>query len=200
MIYAKMSAPLKREGLLCRLNGIDINQTRDYIQVHCQTYISKNFKNKTFDLTVTNNKPAPMTSDNDMIHLLDTSIGPINEADKLNLEKDMGFKYRVTMGELLFAMVTCRSDISNAVIKLSQFNTNPAKCHYEAVIRVLKYLNTTAGCGLTFWRTQQNNMLQLKPHDGPQPEEYIFQITKEHNEIAQPYVLVDSDWAGNDKN
>ena len=69
LIDAKTSAPLKREGLLCRFNGIDINQTRDYIQVQYQTYISKILKNKTFDLTITNNKPTPMTSDNDMIRL-----------------------------------------------------------------------------------------------------------------------------------
>ena len=111
----------------------------------------------------------------------------------------MGSKYRTATGELLFAMVTCRPDISNVVIKLTQFNINQAKYHYEAVKIVYKYLNATAESGFTFWRTQRNNKLQHKPHNGPQQEEYNFQTTKEHTEITQPYILVDSDWAGNVK-
>ena len=47
LIDAKMSAPLKREGLLRRFNGIDIDQAKDFIKVHCQTYISKILQNKT---------------------------------------------------------------------------------------------------------------------------------------------------------
>ena len=199
LIDAEMSAPLKREGLLCRFNGIDLHQTQDYIHVHCKTYISKILKNKKFDLTITANKPTPMTSDNEMIRLLDTSSGPDNEADRLRLEEEMGFKYRAATGELLFAMVTCRPDISNAVIKLTQFNTKPAKCHYEAVKRVYQYLNATMHYGLTFWRTQPNKHLPSVNHNGPQPEDYDFKTTQEHSKITQPYVLVDSDWAGNVK-
>ena len=199
LIDAEMSAPLKREGLLCRFNGIDIHQTQDYIQVHCNTYISKILKNKTFDLTITTNKPTPMSPDNEIIRLLDTSSGPTNEADRHKLEEEMGFKYRAATGELLFAMVTCRPDISNAVIKLTQFNTNPAKCHYEAVKRVYQYLNATKSCGLTFWRTKPNKLLPFQNHNGPQPEDYEFKTTQEHDKVEQPYVLVDSDWAGNVK-
>ena len=199
LIDAKMSAPLKREGLLCRFNGIDIDQTKDFIKVHCQTYISKILKNKSFDLKATQNKPTPMTSDADLIRKLDTSVGPSNDADKLALQEEMGFKYRNATGELLFAMVTCRPDISNAVIKLTQFNANPARCHYEAVIRVYQYLNATKSCGLTFWRTAQQPHLPYVTHHEPQPEEYAFQTTEEHHTPTQPYVLVDSDWAGNIK-
>ena len=194
-----MSAPLKREGLLQRFNGIDIYQTDDFIRVHCNTYISKILQNKKFDLTTTQNKPTPMTSDNDLIRNLDTAIGPTDEAEKQALQKEMGFKYRAATGELLFAMVTCRPDISNAVIKLTQFNVNPARCHYEAVIRVYKYLNATKDRGLTFWRTQKNPHLPMAVPHLPQPEEYEFHTTTEHNKPKQPYVMVDSDWAGNVK-
>ena len=192
-----MSAPLKREGLLHRFNGIDIEQSRNFIRVHCPTYLNKILKNKPFDLNITKNKPTPMTSDNELIKKLDTSTGPSNDADKLALEKEMGFKYRTATGELLFAMVTCRPDISNAIIKLTQFNVNPAKCHYEAVIRVYQYLNATKEHGLTFWRTHCMTSLPISTHQGTQPEEYSFNVMEEHNIPQQPYVLVDSDWAGN---
>ena len=62
----------------------------------------------------------------------------------------MGLKYQTATGELLFAMVTYHPDISNAVIQLTQFYVNLARCHYEAVIRVYKYLNATKDRGLTF--------------------------------------------------
>lgn len=199
LIDAEMSAPLKREGLLRRFNGIDIDQTQDFLKVHCSTYISKIIEKKSFDLTITSNKPTPMTSDNDLIRQLDTAVGPTNDADKQALEKEMGFKYRNATGELLFAMVTCRPDISNAIIKLTQFNMNPARCHYEAIIRIYRYLNATKDHGLTFWRSSSISSLPKVSHHGPQSEEYDFQTTPEHDTASLPYVLVDSDWGGNVK-
>ena len=199
LIDSKMSAPLKREGLIHRFNGIDVNQTRDFITIHCATYINKILKTKPFSLTATQNKPIPMTPDNDLIKQLDTSVGPSNDADRVALETEMGFKYRNATGELLFAMVTCRPDISNAVIKLTQFNANPARCHYEAIIRVYQYLNATKDKGLTFWRVHTRDTLPQTQHPSPQPDEYSFITTIEHNHPYHPYVLVDSDWAGNVK-
>ena len=52
--------------------------------------------------------------------MLDTSVGPLNEHEKIALEKEMQFKYCAATGELLFAMVLCRPGISNAMIKLTQ--------------------------------------------------------------------------------
>ena len=199
LIDAKMSALLKREGLLHRFNGIDITQTEDFIRIHCNTYISKIIENKTFDLTTTQNKPTTMSSDNDLIRNLDTAVGPSNDSEKQTLQNEMGFKYRNSTGELLFAMVTRRPDISNAVIKLTQFNVNPSRCHYEAVIKVYKYLNATKDRGLTFWRTQKTPHLPASVHHHPQPEEYDFKTTTEHNKSEMPYVMVNSDWAGNVK-
>ena len=197
LIDSKMSAPLKHEGLLHRFNGIHIEQKKDFIRVHCSTYLNKILKNKPFDLTTTKNKPIPMTSDNELIKQLDISVGPFTDTEKLAQEKEMGFKYRNATGELLFAMITYRPDTSNAVIKLTQFNANPAQCHYEVVVRVYQYLNTTKEHGLTFWPTQWKNSLPPSKHQGTQPEEYSSNIQEEHNMPQQLYVLVDSDWAGN---
>ena len=99
LIDKEMPAPLKREGLISRFNGIDIKQTRDYIKVHCETYISKILQQKHFDLTTTSNKPTPMSSDADIIKMLGTSMGPTNDAECMELEGRMGFKYTATTGE-----------------------------------------------------------------------------------------------------
>ena len=94
-----MSAPLKREDLISQFNGIDIKQTKDYIKVHCETYISKILQQKRFNLTTTSNKPTPISSDADIIKMLDTSMGPTNDAECMELEGRMGFKYTATTGE-----------------------------------------------------------------------------------------------------
>jgi hypothetical protein len=53
----------------------------------------------------------------------------------------MGFSYRQTIGELIYALTVCRIDISIAVITLSQHSHHPAQIHYEAVKQVFAYLN-----------------------------------------------------------
>jgi hypothetical protein len=40
-----------------------------------------------------------------------------------SMEHEMGFGYRQGIGELIYALVTCRLDISFSVIKLSQYST-----------------------------------------------------------------------------
>jgi hypothetical protein len=50
-----------------------------------------------------------------------------------NLEKKMGFSYRSGIGQLVYAMVCCRPDLSFATVKLSQHNTCPGKIHFEGV-------------------------------------------------------------------
>ena len=68
----------------------------------------------------------------------------------------MKFNYRQAIGELIFAMITCRPEISYPLIKLSQYASNPAQCHYEAVVQIFQYLHATIGDGLIYW--------QSKPH------------------------------------
>ena len=57
------------------------------------------------------------------------------------------------IGELLYAMVTCRVGSAFPVIKLSQYAINPSKLQYEAVKNIFYYLNRTREHGLIYWRT-----------------------------------------------
>ena len=47
---------------------------------------------------MTANKPTPISSDSNIIRQLETSAGPTNEAERLDLERHMGFKYRASTG------------------------------------------------------------------------------------------------------
>jgi hypothetical protein len=79
----------------------------------------------------------------------------------------MGFSYRQTIGELIYALTVCRVDISIAVMTLSQHSHHPAQVHYEAVKQVFAYLNATKRDGLTYWRLQPRMDLPIAPDPTP---------------------------------
>lgn len=64
--------------------------------------------------------------------LLETST-PLTSEELRQAEKDYGFTYRQAVGEIIYAMVTCRPDISYPIIKLSQYCTKPARVHFDAL-------------------------------------------------------------------
>jgi hypothetical protein len=136
---------MKRQGLLSHYNGIDIIQTRDYVTLHVGLYLRKIVSNHGWNDM--HRITLPMSADNEHIRSLDTAPAP-SSADSVKLEGL--FRYRGAIGELIWAMITCRPEISFPVTKLSQFATAPAKLHYDAVKRIFRYLNGTLDHGLTY--------------------------------------------------
>ena len=64
----------------------------------------------------------------------------------------MNFIYRQALGEAMLTMITCRPDVSFAVIKLAQYANNPAKDHYIALKNIFRYLRQTLTDGILYWR------------------------------------------------
>ena len=95
-------------------------------------------------------------------------------------------------------MVTCRPDVSTAIVKCAQHSACPAKPHYNAVRHLLKYLYVTKNEGIYFWRAKP--LLELPEH--PLPSHCASQhgpigpkaIRPSHGPLT-PYTFVDSDWA-----
>jgi len=122
----------------------------------------------------------------------------------VKLEKEMKFSYRQALGEALYAMVTCRPDISVAISKLSQYANNPAEIHYVALKNVFRYLRHTKTDGIYYWRKQKLDSTLLI--HGKLPKMYSEQKIcdevrlheKDNSERTQNYLhgYVDSDWAG----
>ena len=129
-----LRVPMKRQGLLTHYTGIDIIQTRDYITLHVGSYIRRIIESHGW--TDMHRVTLPMSSDNDHICLLDSASPPVSDSDRLLLEKL--FRYRGGVGELIWAMITTRPEVSFPVTKLSQFSTAPAAVHYTAVKRVFR--------------------------------------------------------------
>ncbi len=168
MLDDKVSMPVKRQGLLDMYNGIDVTQTRHYIKIDCHTYISK-FCTKYLDtwlgkVPLTANRPTPLPTDPTWLKKFNAATGP-TDPNQAELASSMQIKYRGGIGELIWAMTTCRPDIAFTGVKLSQSNSNPAKHHYHGLKHAIRYLYITQTDGIYFWRTSP----QLDLPKGPLP-------------------------------
>ena len=199
-----MTINVKQLGRLNRFNGMDVTQTRHFIKLSNQTYINKFLKRHEWIHTEppqTHQFPVPMNADNSYQRRIEQA--PIPTEDEIKaLEKEMGFGYRQAIGELIYAMVTCRADISYATIKLSQYSTRPTRIHFEAVKNVMRYLKHTINDGIYYWRQQPRNDL---PYESPPTTksdhnyEEIEVHERQQNNHDILYGAVDSDFAGDNK-
>jgi hypothetical protein len=126
---------------------------------------------------------------------LSTSGDP-DPAVQIRLSSSMGFGYQSGKGELIYALVTCRPDISYAVVCCAQNSVCPAEIYYHAVKHILKYLYFTQDDGIHYWCTTSNNSL---PAGNPPPINSTgHDLLLDGHPIHDAFDLhgfVDSDWA-----
>jgi hypothetical protein len=75
----------------------------------------------------------------------------------------MQIKYKIRVGELIWAMTTCRPDISFTSVKLSQSNSAPAEHHYHGLKHAIRYVYITRQDGIYFWRMTSRAKLPKGP-------------------------------------
>ena len=95
-------------------NGVDIRQTAHYIHLSCEVYIDKVIKGHewiTSDMH-TSRFPLPMDAESKFSRQMEEATAPEEYKAQIKLQNEMGIHYRQVIGELLYAMVTCRPDIS----------------------------------------------------------------------------------------
>jgi hypothetical protein len=66
----------------------------------------------------------------------------------------MQIKYKGGIGELIWAMTTCRPDIAFTSIKLSQSYSALAEHHHHGLEQAIPYLDITRNDGRYFWHTK----------------------------------------------
>jgi len=71
----------------------------------------------------------------------------------------MSLNYRRAIGELIYALLMCRPDLSYTVIRSAQNSAAPHEIHYHGVRHILKYLYLTRDDGIYFWRLEPNKDL-----------------------------------------
>jgi hypothetical protein len=196
-----MTIQVKQLGLISRFNGVDIAQTRYFIKLYNRTYIDKilvrhhwiHSENKPPALF-----PTPMQADSKYQRSLEEIHHP-TETEIKAIEKEMGFGYRQAIGELIYALVTCRPDISYAVIKLSQYSTRPCRIHFEAIKNIFRYLNATKDDGIYFWRKQPRpDLTFVAPPECKNDNNYDENEIQERQQTTHNIMFgaVDSDYAG----
>jgi hypothetical protein len=116
LIQARMKNPLNQLGTIRKFNGVNVEQTRYYNHVHCQTCIEKIVSHHGWAKPKIRSPPTPMKRDSKYQVDIQTSRGPESIKEQKELEHRMGFSYRQTIGELIYALTVCRVDISIAVM------------------------------------------------------------------------------------
>ena len=159
--------PLKPLGLVTMFNGLDILQTRDYIKISCESYIDKICEKYLSTwmrrMHIKAIRPTPLPTGDSFMKMFLTAVGDPDDKAQSALASEHGLSFRAGIGELIYAMVSCRPDISYGVVKASQSSACPASTHYEAVKHMLRYLYATKSDGIYFWRATPNNSLQSVP-------------------------------------
>ena len=109
----------------------------------------------------------------------------------------MKLSYCSGVGELIWAMNTCRPDLAYVAVKLSQANHCPQEHHYHGLCHALKYLYVTKDDGLYFWRTTPRPKFKEGPlsivHSNKQDLLMIVDWPEYDANILHAYA--DSDWA-----
>ena len=200
-INEKMTIDVKELGLLTRFNGVDVTQTRHYIKLSNAVYIQKILKNHPWlndDPYPPAKFPLPLKPDAEYAQKLETAT-PFDDKQRQEYESEIGFTYRQGIGEVIYALVTCRPDISFAAIKLSQYSAAPARIHFDALQDLFRYLKATQDDGIYFWRQQPRNDLPLGPtpnckEDNNYSETVVTARTEDN--MKRLGAAVDSDHAG----
>ncbi len=167
LIDDELSIPLKQQGLLDMFNGINVTQTQDYIKIDCHTYIDKFFEKYLHTwlqkVPMTENRPTPLPTDPYWIKKFNAAVGPSDPKEQQQLAARMDIKYKGGVGELIWAMTTCRPDIFYTSVKLSQSNSAPAEHHYHGLKHAIRYIYITRHDGIYFWQTRARNELPAAP-------------------------------------
>ncbi|KAL2622483.1 hypothetical protein R1flu_002688 [Riccia fluitans] len=92
-------------------------------------------------------KPVGTPLANHFKHQLSAKFCPLDAMEKGLMSK---ISYESAVGSLMYLMVCTRPDIAYALGKVSKYNVNPGKVHWEVVKWILRYIKGTMGYGLLF--------------------------------------------------
>ena len=204
-----LTFPIKRLGLLKLFNGVDIDQTSEYIKISVESYLNKIMEkhlqawmNAPDEFPLAQHGPTPLPTKKRFVEGFlaaegeRTADGTPDMKYQRQMEAELKISYRSAIGEIIWAMTTCRPDVSHAAVKCSQFSSCPHKLHYHGVRHILKYLYQTKEDGITFWRSTPRDDLPKKsrPNIVTPLNELFHQKRREFapNEIN---AQADSDWA-----
>jgi len=154
------------KGIGTKYNGIDVQQTWDYIKLHCESYIDKVLLSHGWtepsSLESTRHDIVPISPDT-VSRLQNLTGPPEHTKEHLEIEGKAKFNYRGLLGELLYSYIVIHVEIGNAIQFLSKFSSTPHAEHYTALKNICRYLRKHKSEGLIYWRTQPLDFLPEVP-------------------------------------
>jgi hypothetical protein len=199
MIDDLLTFPMKRMGLINLFNGLDIEQTRDYVEISCSTYIGKIMAKHLSNWLSTHdilNQPTPLLTKKSFLSSFLNAIGNSNPKTQQQLAKTNTFGYCNGVGELIYALTTCPPDLAYATVRAAQYSGCPAAIHYQGLRHKLKYLYTTKDNWIIFWYVTPNETLPKKPPCDI--NSHAHDLLLDSHPIHDPtdlHAFVDVDWA-----
>ena len=188
-----LQVPLNQLGVITKFNGVNVQQTKWFIKVSCQDYLRKILENHNWLDLRASDMPVPMKSDSAYQRALEKAVRPQTPAEQQKVQDQAGFVYRTAIGELIYALIVARLEISFATTKLSQYSSNPALIHYTAVKQIFAYLNNTMDEGLIFWRSSPRD--DLPDTTPPRPRSnYVDRLLTPRLQPTELFAYTDSDW------
>lgn len=92
--------------------------------------------------------------------------------------------YKSILGRLLHIAITCRPDIAPAVSSAGRYGDNPGQQHWDALVRIVKYLNATKDYVLTLGGTSSTDATVVASFAIPSDDRLY------------PHAYADADWGG----
>jgi hypothetical protein len=141
-------------GRLSLILGLQIEYPNtDSLIIHQKNYIDKIIR--TFELNDKKGTDIPLQPNQNISGEL------LDKEDKLRNLVDT-YKYRKTIGMLIYLMVGTRPDICFSVSLLSRFMQSPRELHWRLVKKLLLYVKTTQDYCLIYTKTKtKENISQL---------------------------------------
>ena len=200
-IQSRMTMSVHELGVITWFNGVDVEQGSTCVRISSKTYLKKIISNqKWLDKNDRiSNLPLPSSGDTKYVKTLEEAIPPNNDLEREELQREMGFKYRQAVGELIYAMITTRPDISFPLVKLSQYSCNPAREHYKAIKDIFLYLRSTVHEGITYWRKEKRDELPDIEISLPKEDNYTPVMQWNIEDGEKLFGSADATW-GEDKN
>lgn len=176
-LKAKLSTTFKMKDLGAATSVLGMNITRDWndgtISIDQSRYITEVLER--FGMQDSH----PVTSPMDVNVKLSKSAS--TDSDRL---KTTAIPYQEAVGCLLYVAQVSRPDICFALSVVSRFNHNPAKIHWQAVKRIMRYLKGTLNAKLVYRRDGNSELTGYcdadhagDMDDGKSTTGYVFMLS-----------------------
>ena len=136
---------------------------------------------------------TPLATDSSKMH---RGQGPQTEEGRAQMSQH---PYRAVVGSLMYLMVGTRPDLAYPLGRLSAFLENPGMIHWEAALRVLRYVGSTAELGIVYGGDNVGEKIFAMPTSFPfktiSPPSALMTTSSGHVSLPLPEGWCDASFA-----